>query len=103
MPFSSAMLESDLQFMLADLADTLIWKSGTYACARTELTRGQTFHDDAGIWPDDAVQFSCAVSAFTSAMPVAGEQVTYSSVIYKILQTRKSEDNKALILVCVEA
>lgn len=102
MSLSAAMLESDLQFMLGDLADTLVWKTGTYACARTELTRGKGFHDDAGIWPDDALQFSCAVSAFTDALPAAGEQVTYSGVVYKIQQTRKSEDGKALILVCVE-
>lgn len=102
MALSSTMLETDLQFMLGDLADTLTWKAATYACARTELTRGQGFHDEAGIWPDDAVQFVCAVSAFSGALPAAGETLTYSSVSYKILQTRKSEDAKALILVCVE-
>lgn len=102
MPLLGAMLESDLQFMLGDLADTLTWKTGSYACGRTELTRGQGFHDDAGIWPDDAVQFVCAVSAFAGALPAAGETLTYSSVNYKILQTRKSEDGKALVLVCVE-
>lgn len=103
MPLSDAMLESDLQFMLGDLADTLTWKTGSYACARTELTHGEAFHDDAGIWPDDAVQFTCAVSAFIGALPVTGEQVTYSGVNYKILQTRKSEDGKALIMVCIES
>jgi hypothetical protein len=102
MPLSAAMRERDLQFMLGDLVDTLTWKSGPYACARNELTRGQGLHDDAGIWPDDAFQLVVAISAFTGALPAAGDPVTYGGVNFRILQTRKSEDGKALTLVCAE-
>jgi hypothetical protein len=98
------MLAADLAFMLADLADTLTFGSQTIPCAFERVARGAAARDDAGLWPDDAVRFSCAASSFSGGtLPTPGaSRISHQGVTYKVLGVERTGDLRHAILVCAE-
>lgn len=96
MPIDTSQLATDLSNVIVDLPTTFIYKSVSYTGVFTDLSLGNKLEEGGFVSEFDAQMFVLQ-SVFTT-LPVAGEEITVSSAVYRIDKTSKSPDGAAIRL-----
>lgn len=92
------MLEADLAEMIADLPQSFVYGSSTYACIADELTESDK-HVEVGFMDEATLSLTTRQSLFTT-LPEKGKTLIYNSATYRVEQVIKDPSGIGLRLIC---
>lgn len=98
MSLSTTMLQSDLNFMIADLPTTVTWNGNSYSCIVSDIDSNDVL-DIAGVNVSSGFQVIISCDDFTT-FPVCGDRVTISGTNYRITSISSSPDGISKVLTC---
>ena len=90
------LMAADIAQAIADLPQSLTYKSNTYACVASDFVSSQDLQI-AGIFPEADYTAHLLASVFTTA-PKAGELITVGSKTLKIVKVTTTADANEIIL-----
>lgn len=98
MTLSTTMLQSDLDYMIADLATSVTWNGTAYSCIVGDIGKSHEL-EIAGISGSATLTVVISKDDFSS-YPAIGDRVTISAINYRVIDTSDSPDGISRTLTC---